>query len=48
MAREFFMTTKRCGFSRWEADDIKLAKLLWGDAEVTRYICASGSFSEIE
>lgn len=32
MAREFFMTTKRCGFSRWEAEDIKLAELLWGYA----------------
>lgn len=45
MARAFFMTTKRCGFSRWEEHDIELAELLWGDAEVTRYICASGSFS---
>ena len=36
MEREFFMKTKRIGFSEWEAEDIELAKLLWGDSEVTR------------
>lgn len=34
------------GFSRWTAEDIGPARLLWGDSEVTRYICASGVFSE--
>ena len=42
------METKRLGFSRWERSDIKPARLLWGDPEVTRYICASGSFTEKE
>ena len=36
MERDFFMKTKRIGFSEWEAEDIELAKLLWGDSEVTR------------
>ena len=46
MARNFFLKTRRTGFSIWEASDIKLAKLLWGNPEVTRYICASEKFSE--
>ena len=46
MARNFFLKTRRTGFSIWEASDIKLAELLWGNPEVTRYICASEKFSE--
>lgn len=45
MEREFFITTDRIGFSEWKKDDIKLAELLWGDPDVTRFICASGKFS---
>lgn len=45
MDRDFFLTTNRIGFSEWEKDDIKLAELLWGDPDVTRFICASGKFS---
>ena len=48
MERDFFMKTKRIGFSEWEAEDIELAKLLWGDSEVTRFICASGIFRQEE
>ena len=40
--------TKRITFSNWQNQNIDLAKLLWGDADVTRYICASGVFSEEE
>lgn len=43
--REFFMKTERTGFSVWSDSDIDLAKLLWGNPEVTKYICASGSFT---
>lgn len=46
MSRDFFLKTSRIGFSEWKQDDIKLAELLWGDPEVTRFICASGRFSE--
>ena len=46
MLREFFLRTERIGFSKWNEDDIKLAELLWGDPEVTRYICADGIFSK--
>ena len=45
-AMEFFLTTSRVGFSKWRKDDIALAKLLWGNPEVTKFICASGKFSD--
>lgn len=45
MARDFFLKTNRIGFSEWKQDDISLAELLWGDANVTQFICASGQFS---
>lgn len=44
MRREFFLETDRIGFSKWQPSDTGLAALLWGDPEVTRYICASGKF----
>jgi len=46
--REFFLRTARTGFSTWREDDLPLARSLWGDALVTRYISASGAFSERE
>jgi len=48
MVREYFLTTDRLGFSHWQQSDGDLAKLLWGDPEVSRYITASGVFSEEE
>lgn len=42
----YFMKTERIGFSRWQQKDIKLAKILWGNPQVTQFICASGKFSE--
>lgn len=46
--REYFLKTKRIGFSRWTKDDIDLAILLWGQPEVTKFICANGVFTEQE
>lgn len=46
MERKYFLNTDRVGFSKWTQDDIGLAGLLWGDPEVTKYICASGVFSD--
>lgn len=43
--RVYFMKTDRIGFSKWN-QDIELAKTLWGNPDVTRFICASGHFSE--
>ena len=45
MVKDFFLMTKRIGFSKWQKSDSKLAEILWGDPDVTRYICASGKFS---
>lgn len=39
------MSAERIGFSKWEEQDYQLAESLWGDPEVTRYICVSGIFS---
>ena len=46
MKRTFFMKTDKVGFSKWTSNDIELAQLLWGDPQVTQYICASGRFTE--
>lgn len=46
----YFLTTPRLGFSTWQPGDIELARSLWGDPQVTRFICACGRFrpEEIE
>ena len=44
--RSFFLRSDRIGFSVWNEGDLPLARLLWGNPQVTRYICASGTFSE--
>lgn len=46
--KEYFLKSERIGFSRWKMEDLSNAKLLWASKEVTRYICASGVFSEVE
>ena len=43
--RDFHLKTDRIAFSRWNCNDIKLAELLWGNEEVSKYICAKGVFS---
>lgn len=44
--REYFMKTKRLGFSKWNVADLDLATQLWGEEEVTRFICADGKFTQ--
>ena len=46
--QEYFMKTSRIGFATWDAADMGLAEQLWGDPDVTRFICASGRFTEQE
>jgi RimJ/RimL family protein N-acetyltransferase len=46
--REYLIETKRVGFSYWNNEDFALAKLLWGNDEVAKYIVAKGTFSETE
>ena len=42
------METERLGFSCWRPEDTELAERLWGEPAVTRWLCASGSFSREE
>ena len=44
--RQYFLETERIAFSGWKPEDTDLARALWGDPQVTRYICAGGIFSE--
>ncbi|ERI91076.1 acetyltransferase, GNAT family [Clostridiales bacterium oral taxon 876 str. F0540] len=46
MMREFFLKTKRLGFSVWSEGDILDALELWGNPEVTRYITYEGKMSK--
>ena len=46
MERTYFLKTDRIGFSTWHTEDLSLAQSLWGDPQVTGYICASGIFSK--
>lgn len=43
---QFFLTTQRLGFGKWQATDSVNAIKLWGDPEVTRYIDARGKLSD--
>ena len=44
--REYFLKSARLGFSNWREEDIDLARTLWGAPDVTKYICATGVFTE--
>lgn len=46
--REYFLTSDRLGFSHWSEEDRDLAHRLWGDPQVSRYICAAGVFTPEE
>ena len=48
MVRDYSMETERVQFSKWRRDDLDLARLLWGNPDVTRFICAGGVFSEAD
>lgn len=46
--RDYFLETSRVSFSKWKETDSDLAQQLWGNPDVTKYICASGAFSKAE
>ena len=48
MNRDYFLQSQRLKFSRWTREDLPLAERLWGDPDVSRYICASGVFTHEE
>ncbi len=35
---EYFLCSERLGFRQWRAEDLPLARALWGDSSVMRYI----------
>lgn len=40
------MKTERIAFSAWDENGMTLAKTLWGQAAVTKYICKTGVFTD--
>lgn len=46
--KEYFLRTERIGFSMWRKADLDLAMLLWGQPEVTQFICANSIFTDEE
>ena len=44
--RHYCLQTERIGFSIWGPEDLALAKSLWGDPAVTRFLCAGGIFRD--
>ena len=46
--RKYFLKSERLGFSVWTEDDLDLARSLWGSPDVTKFICATGVFSDDE
>lgn len=46
MKRHYLMKTERIGFSIWQESDLLLAKILWSNPQVTKYIYAHGIMNE--
>lgn len=46
--RNYFIKTRRIGFSQWSEADIELAQKLWGNEKVTKFIKADGKFEKEE
>lgn len=44
--KDYFLETKRLGFSVWSEKDFSDALELWGNPEVTKFIVAGGKMSE--
>ena len=43
---DYFLETKRLRFRTWDAGDLDLARTLWGDERVTKFIDARGRLSD--
>ena len=43
--RRFIFTSERLGFARWEKGDLALARKLWLDRDMCRYLDVEGAFS---
>lgn len=44
----YFLTSERIGFSKWQEEDLPLAKQLWQDSNVTKFIYADKTLSDEE
>jgi ribosomal-protein-alanine N-acetyltransferase len=45
---QYFLTSKRLGFRLWKSDDFQLAKNLWGNYEVSKFIDSSGKLNDTQ
>ena len=45
---DFHLRSQRLRFGLWSCDMLELAERLWLNPEVSRYITASGKFSQVE
>ncbi|GAB2025415.1 hypothetical protein OfM1_14860 [Lactovum odontotermitis] len=48
MKHTYFLTSKRIAFSKWQETDFPLAKQLWQDSDVTKFIYADGPLTSQE
>jgi len=46
MSTNYFIKTDRLGFRTWKENDLDLARELWGDERVTRYIDSRGRLDD--
>lgn len=42
----YFMKTQRLGFRKWQREDLSLAMQLWSNHSVTKYISATGIYTD--
>ena len=45
---QYFLTSKRLGFRLWKNDDFQLAKNLWGNYEVSKFIDSRGKLNNAQ
>jgi RimJ/RimL family protein N-acetyltransferase/ribosome-associated protein YbcJ (S4-like RNA binding protein) len=45
---DYFLTTTRLGLRHWRAEDLDLARGLWGDPQVARWIDARGQLTDAQ
>ena len=46
--KKYFLESERIGFGIWGSKDFELAKELWGNKQVTKYISGKGYFTKDE
>ncbi|XBO85803.1 GNAT family N-acetyltransferase [Bacillus licheniformis] len=46
--KHYFLQTKRIGFSLWAKENLNLAKTLWGNQDVAKFLTADGIMTDSE